>query len=184
MVGEELLIAPVFDESGEVTVYLPAADDWVDYWTGERHAGGQTLHLDVPLDSMPVFVRAGSVIPTRTPTQHVEAGTPEDVTLRVIPDEGETDASFEFYDEDRDQTTTVSARMDADFEAVDVEIDRAERTGLFTLRIEGVSRAPETVRINGDRLTRVDDPPSPGEWQYDPENRVVRIDAPPHEGAA
>jgi alpha-D-xyloside xylohydrolase len=44
-------------------VYLPGAGDWFDFRTGRRHHGGQTLHAEAPLDGLPLYVRAGSIVP-------------------------------------------------------------------------------------------------------------------------
>ena len=45
------------------TVYLPAGRDWYNYWTGEKLTGGQTVTVAAPIDQIPLFVRAGSIIP-------------------------------------------------------------------------------------------------------------------------
>ena len=44
-------------------VYLPSGSDWYDFWTGERYPGGQTIVARAPLETMPLYVRAGSIIP-------------------------------------------------------------------------------------------------------------------------
>ena len=62
MFGPEFLVAPVVDENTRRPVYLPAGS-WVDYWTGATLAGGRTVVVDAPLDVVPVYVRAGAVIP-------------------------------------------------------------------------------------------------------------------------
>ncbi|QSB16405.1 alpha-xylosidase [Natronosporangium hydrolyticum] len=62
--GPDLLVAPIFDPSGEQTVYLPAGESWVDWWTGEVHAGGGYLRVTVPLGQIPLFARYGALIPT------------------------------------------------------------------------------------------------------------------------
>ena len=71
MFGDSLLVAPIVRAGGNVEVYLPVnegcatdGDAWYDYWTGARLVGGQILHYrDLPLDRLPVFVRAGTVVP-------------------------------------------------------------------------------------------------------------------------
>ncbi len=45
------------------SVYLPVGCDWYDFWNGQRYAGGQTIDADAPLDKLPLFVRAGSLLP-------------------------------------------------------------------------------------------------------------------------
>jgi alpha-D-xyloside xylohydrolase len=60
--GPDLLVAPIVDEGTQRTVYLPAGG-WLDYWTGKPVAGGQTVVAEAARDSIPVYVRAGAVIP-------------------------------------------------------------------------------------------------------------------------
>jgi alpha-glucosidase (family GH31 glycosyl hydrolase) len=60
LLGDELLVAPVTEPGVETwPVYLPAGE-WVDAWTGAPHAGAMTLNRPVPLDEIPVYVRAGA----------------------------------------------------------------------------------------------------------------------------
>ncbi|MBI4833018.1 MAG: DUF4968 domain-containing protein, partial [Candidatus Lindowbacteria bacterium] len=72
LLGRKLLIAPVFNETGERTVYLPPGE-WTDFWTGTNHTGPVFLKLVVPLDSIPIFVREDSVLPLCKEMQYVEA---------------------------------------------------------------------------------------------------------------
>lgn len=63
--GRDLLVSPVVDEGAtQWPVYLPQGN-WVDFWTRESYAGQQVIPYAVPLDRIPVFVRAGSQIPVR-----------------------------------------------------------------------------------------------------------------------
>ena len=61
MFGPALLVAPVV-EQGSTTrqVYLPAGTDWYNFWTNEKVHGGQTITVSAPIDTLPLFVRAGS----------------------------------------------------------------------------------------------------------------------------
>jgi alpha-glucosidase len=60
--GDDLLVAPVLTEGvTESDIDLPQGD-WYDYWTGKKYNGGQTIHLPVTLDSIPMFVRGGGFI--------------------------------------------------------------------------------------------------------------------------
>ena len=45
------------------SVYLPSGSDWYDFWTGTTIRGGQTILADAPLETMPLYVRAGSIVP-------------------------------------------------------------------------------------------------------------------------
>lgn len=60
--GPDLLVAPVYRPHPTRSVYLPEGS-WCDYWTGQRHEGPQTLDVAAPLDKIPLFVRAGAILP-------------------------------------------------------------------------------------------------------------------------
>jgi alpha-D-xyloside xylohydrolase len=60
--GEDLLVAPMYQRGMRRTVYLPKGV-WFDYWSGARHEGPTFLEVDVPLDRIPLFARAGAIIP-------------------------------------------------------------------------------------------------------------------------
>lgn len=64
MYGPAFLVAPVTEQGAKQrTVYLPAGCDWYNYWTNERLHGGQTIVADAPIDTLPLFVKAGSIVP-------------------------------------------------------------------------------------------------------------------------
>jgi len=64
MFGPAFLVAPVTDQGATSRdVYLPAGTDWYNFWTNERMKGGQTITVAAPIDTIPLFVRAGSIIP-------------------------------------------------------------------------------------------------------------------------
>ena len=69
MLGDHLLVAPVLQPGGWVTLYLPPGG-WYDYSTGEMVSGGQVVHMQMPLDKIPVFVREGAVIAEGPAVQH------------------------------------------------------------------------------------------------------------------
>lgn len=69
LMGDGLLVAPVVAGEAERAVYLPEGE-WFDYWTGERHAGRQRVTIQVPLERIPLFVKAGTLLPLAEPTLH------------------------------------------------------------------------------------------------------------------
>ncbi|MFC7157801.1 alpha-xylosidase [Halomarina halobia] len=174
LLGEELLVAPVFRETGDVDVYLPEGE-WVDYWSAERYTGGQTLHRTVPLDEIPLFVRAGSILPLHESSQTVQEGSPDEATLRVTPvSTGETRATFDFYDEDRDRVVSLECDIDADGEAIDLSVEDPNATPSFVADVVDIDHPPTTLRVNGEDLRAVDADPARGEWTYDATDRTVR----------
>ena len=97
MFGPALLVAPVV-EQGMTTrqVYLPAGTDWYNFWTNEKLKGGQTVTVAAPIDTLPLFVRAGSILPMGVPVESTNEKQAI-AELRVYPG---ADASFELYNDD------------------------------------------------------------------------------------
>ncbi|MCB0025789.1 MAG: hypothetical protein KDD91_22305, partial [Caldilinea sp.] len=64
--GPDLLVAPVM-EAGvtQRPIYLPAGAQWTNAWSGEVLAGGQTVTVDAPLQTIPLFLRDGATLPIR-----------------------------------------------------------------------------------------------------------------------
>lgn len=97
MFGPALLVAPV-TEQGMTTrdVYLPAGTDWYNYWTGERLHGGQHITAQAPIDTIPLFVRAGSILPLGAPV--LSTAYPQAIAkVRVYPG---ADGDFTLYNDD------------------------------------------------------------------------------------
>ncbi len=70
MFGPALLVAPVVEQGmTSREVYLPAGTDWYNFWTNERLHGGQTMTVAAPIDTLPLFVRAGSILPMGVPVE-------------------------------------------------------------------------------------------------------------------
>ena len=82
MLGDHLLVAPVLQAGGHVSLYLPGGV-WYDYFTGEPRQGGCVLDLQVPLNRIPVFVREGAVLAQGPAVQHTGEITPENRIERV-----------------------------------------------------------------------------------------------------
>jgi alpha-glucosidase/alpha-D-xyloside xylohydrolase len=96
--GPELLIAPVFEKGAvERKVYLPAGDDWYDWWTNTKQHGGQTISRPVTLDIMPIYVRAGAIIPVDPVRQYTGEPVAEPTTIQVYRG---ANGSFTLYDDD------------------------------------------------------------------------------------
>jgi alpha-D-xyloside xylohydrolase len=97
MFGPAFLVAPV-TQQGQTSrrVYLPAGNDWYDFWTNEKVKGGQTITAAASIDTIPVFVAAGSIIPLGAAVQNTS--TPQRIEeIRVYPGR---DADFAVYDDD------------------------------------------------------------------------------------
>jgi alpha-D-xyloside xylohydrolase len=97
MFGPAFLVAPVTEQGATSRqVYLPAGTDWYNYWTNERVKGGQTITVAAPIDTIPLFVRAGSLLPLGT---EVESTHDQQSIARVRVYPG-ADASFTLFNDD------------------------------------------------------------------------------------
>ncbi|WP_254547125.1 alpha-xylosidase [Halomarina pelagica] len=172
LVGTDLLVAPVFEAEGSRDVYLPAGE-WIDVRTDERHEGERTVTVETPLDTMPIFVRAGSVIPEREPTETVRPGTPDDLTFRATLD-ATGEARGRFYDEDGDALIDVrvaTADGTLTVELGDVTADRVTVAVTFATN----HSVPDAVTVGDQRLERVAASPASGEWTVDDGRATVSV---------
>lgn len=97
MLGDWLLAAPVVTQgSTSRLVYLPAGTDWFDFWTGDKHTGGQYIIRKAPLEVLPLYVRAGAVIPLYPLMQYTDEHEVDTLTLAVYPGKG----SYTHYQDD------------------------------------------------------------------------------------
>ncbi len=107
MFGESLLVCPITqanyyekestplqNPATHKAVYLPSGWDWFDFYTDEKHSGGQWIQVPITLDKIPLFVKAGSIIPRTEPLQCTDALDSADITLHIYKG---ADATFTLY---------------------------------------------------------------------------------------
>ena len=193
MFGEALLVAPV-TEPGERDrgIYLPAGT-WYDFWTGERLEGGRGTLARAPLERIPVFARAGAIVPRIEPTQHVlecrwehlilEVYTGADGRFLLYEDDGMTTAYLtgEFaaseivYAESEDRLRIAIGAAEGDFPG------RFERR-TYLVKLIGAEE-PSAVLCDGAPLRKLDSKMdlAAGEsgWRYDARRKVLLVSTPP-----
>ena len=97
MWGDHFLVAPVYENAAAArSVYLPAGA-WWDFWSGTRVDGGKAVSKQVDLATMPLYVRAGAIVPLGPVRQYVDEPAAEPVTLRIYPG---ADGRFTWFDDD------------------------------------------------------------------------------------
>ena len=189
--GDDLLVAPVVTE-GEFKrkVYLPKGT-WFDFGSDEAYVGPLTMTVDAPLDRIPMFVRAGAIVPTRQVVQYTGEAPIDPLTFEIFP---QGQSSRQYYEDDgssydykkgvylletvsvHDQDSTVSVGMSA-------------REGTYkpparsvVLKIHGVVAAPHHVQVDRRELAVVGSPEmlekSTEGAAYDSKARVVWVKTP------
>ncbi len=97
LLGSELLVAPILRQGATArSVYLPAGI-WYDFWTGETHRGGQHVLALAELERLPLYVRAGAILPVLPIQQFVRQRRPREVTLHIWPADSGT---FQWFEDD------------------------------------------------------------------------------------
>jgi len=95
--GKNLLVAPVVEKGATARqLYLPRGD-WYDFWTNERIAGGREISRDVDLETIPLYVRAGSILPLGPVKQYTTEAVDQPLTVLIYSG---ADSSFLLYEDD------------------------------------------------------------------------------------
>lgn len=179
-VGEDLLVAPV-TRVGHRTrkAYLPGstAMRWYDFWENKIYAGGQYIFVDAPMERLPLFVRAGAIIPSCEAQNYVGEKPLAQLHFEVYPDDRSTRTFYEddghTFDYQRGEfcETSLACVMDRD----QVEFTIGERKGNFApvvrellVRIHGQAQAPRAVMVNQKQIATTS-------WQYFGEKGIVQI---------
>lgn len=151
MFGDSLLVAPIVNQ-GETnkSVYLPAGE-WVDFWWGAMRPGSQTISYYAGVDDMPVFVKAGAILPMNLNGTYSVGGTIGNdlasytkLTFRVFP-QGTT--SYSWYD--GASTKTITSTEEYDLNKVTVSVPALTVTS--TLQV--LTKKPSSVTKDGTTLT-------------------------------
>jgi alpha-glucosidase len=128
MLGPSLLVSTITKPREKThAVYLPAEQGWFDFWNGKYFEGGQTIQVPVKPESIPLYVRAGGMIPLGKEMQHVDASPDDERKLMCFP-QGSGTSTFQLYEDDGISTdyqkgkyTLVELTMTADEKTVRVK---------------------------------------------------------------
>jgi len=100
MFGPAILVNPVLKQDAtQRSVYLPGAPLWYDFWTGVSLKGGQDIQAEAPLDRMPLFVRAGSILPLGPEIEYADQNANGPIELRIYSG---ADGSFDLFADEGD----------------------------------------------------------------------------------
>ena len=181
MFGRALLVCPVTQpmyyapESRPLTdvaktrsVYLPQGADWYDFWTGQCYTGGQTLVVEAGLDTLPLFVRAGSIVPLGPVVSYADEAPDVPLHLRVYPGQS---GSFTLYADEGDnynyeqgQFATIRVSWDESARRLTLHARQGSYPGMPTTREFRVSvggglndapSASQTVVYDGREISLI-----------------------------
>nr|WP_316640525.1 TIM-barrel domain-containing protein [uncultured Roseateles sp.] len=180
LLGPSLLVAPVFTEGATTrSLYLPSGASWFDYNTDQRYSGGQQVQVAAPLHQLPMFVRAGSIVPMGPVRQFADQVVEEMLLLDVFPG---ANASFTLHDDDGATTayrngayldSLLSWTEGSGFAQLDVSNTGGTLAAIsrpWWVQVRAWPQAPARVLADGVALAHAASPAAMGEagaWFHD-----------------
>lgn len=146
--GGSILVAPVMTPENRRRVYLPRGA-WVDYWTKQAVAGGQWLDVEAPLETLPLYVRAGAVIPMGPVQQYVDEKPLDPLTVEIYAPAGE--GSFTIHDPEKPE---IAVRYTREGKGLAVEVDGAP--GAVEVLVFPGDGSRQRAEFDGRRQSRVE----------------------------
>jgi len=197
MFGEDLLVAPVITEGDrERSVDLPAGT-WYDFWSGLPSAGGGRVTVGAPVNRIPIFARAGAVIPTQQAVQYTAQAPIAPLTLIAFPPPPQGETTSAYYEDDGTSFgyergvfyrrafhqsivgRTRTLRIDP------VEGSYVPPARSLQIRFRSCLAAPAAVRIGSRAVERDGGAGTAGApvWAYDAAEKSVLVTLPDARGA-
>ena len=165
--GNDLLVAPIVkSDVREKEVYFPKKNNWFDFYTGEKHKGGETNMVSTHIDRIPTFVRAGAFIPMAKPMQTTEEYDANHLILHYYHDASVNKSHGKMYNDDG---ATPDAFLNGKYEILnfeseldkkDLEIEFEIEKGVdyqytnknIELIIHNIKKSPRHIKVNRKRL--------------------------------
>lgn len=179
MFGNNLMVCPVTTKGAQTrTVYLPEGT-WYDYWTGKKYEGKKYVHIVTPLDTIPVFAKAGAIIPMQPEMKYTGEKPVDTITLDIFPG---LNSSFNLYEDDglsldyqKGRFASTEIRTVIQAKSLKLIIRKpagtykpSVHTYLAKIRL-GEAKKPSAVTENGKVLR--------GGWRYDGKEHVLYVES-------
>ena len=140
MFGPSLMVNPVTAPKATYrNVYLPTGSDWYNFWTGKKYSGGQTIPVPTPIDQIPLFVKAGSIIPMGPVIQYAAEKPDAPIELRIYPG---ANGAFNLYEDENDnynyesgEYTIIPIVYNEDSHTLTIEQRKGQFSGMIKDRI-------------------------------------------------
>jgi alpha-glucosidase len=184
MIGKDLLAAPILKPNLTARlVYLPKGI-WFNYWTGVRQEGGRMIQVEAPLETVPLFVRGGGILPTGPEMNWIGEKPVDPLRFEIYPDE-RGEASTSLYEDDgltedylqgRSRRTSVSYRHTPAGDQIDVGAPEGgfapgPRDLIFSLPAASVRR----VMVDGKSLAAGDTNRKGSGWSRQGGRITIRV---------
>jgi alpha-glucosidase len=176
--GRDFFVAPVTTEMVDAEEITLPPGDWYDYWTSEKHASTEKFQLHPRLDEMPLYVRAGAIVPMQPVVQNTGEIPNGPFQLRVYPgddcrgtlyqDDGHTFA----YQKGEILRINYACKLSAGSLTVTSSIEKSAFQPWWTnleLTVYGATAAPKEVHL-GDQIVQ--------QWRFDAQKHAIALTLP------
>ena len=181
--GDQMMICPVTVKGAKSrTVYLPDGD-WIDYWTGEKFSGKSNILVLTPLAKLPIFVKAGAIIPMQPDMQYFGEKPIDPVTLDIYPS-GNSSATL--YEDDglslnyqKGEFAKTNIQCLVQDSGVTVIILPSE--GNFTVADRNytlllhLDKKPVSVTVDGMNINEKSGDQVANAWKFDPDRKTFEL---------
>ncbi len=178
MLGDNILVAPVYGDFNSMEIYLPRGNDWIDFNTKAVYKdGGIITYNTSDINTMPIFLKAGAIIPMRQQSNWIDTKIADIITFEIYP--SRTPSSFTLYEDDGESIdyqkgkygkTTIACehkngitvtiyKMNGDYKGKQSERD-------YSVRINAILNKPKNVIISNQGTSK---------WEYDAKNECINI---------
>ena len=179
--GQDMLVAPVLDPSGNQLVYLPPGS-WRNFFSGKSYAGAASSTQHYATDEIPVFVRAGALVPLQPPELYSDAHPLDRLIVNVF---GAGNGSFDFYEDDGrsldyrqgklahtalEHSTRADGVQSLIIAATQGEYRGQPAARSYELRLHADAR-PHSIALDGTPVAG---------WTWDPARSVAVVNVPAH----
>jgi len=140
MFGPALLVSPVLQpDASRRTLYLPDAPTWYDFWTGQSQNGSREIEVEAPLDRIPLYVRAGSILPLGPEIEYADEKPAGPIELRIYTG---ADGEFVLYHDAGDSYDYEHGAHSL----IPVHWSESSRTWPLEIEKEVISECPRALR--------------------------------------
>ena len=187
MIGSSILVANVLEKGAKTRkVYLPEGATWFDWYTKQAYEGGQTIEVEVSLDSIPMFFRSGAIVPICEDLMNIHKDSIEKLNILIEPSQ---ESSFVLYEDDG----TTNNYKNGDYLKTTISINNKDgikvafdKEGNYKTKVKEMvvnafckDIAPMQVRLEDRKLKmflgKKEWEASAEGWYYDMEQKTAKI---------
>lgn len=177
LLGNNLMVCPITVKDAKTrSLYLPKGT-WFDYWSGKKIDGGKYIHVVAPLDTIPLFVKGGGIIPMQQDMKYTDEQELKTIILDIYPS---GKSSFDLYEDDG----KTLAYQNGKFAITKITCEESN-TGLkimignpkgdflpvkheYKANIRWTGKAPKNVMLNGAAIQKTN-------WNFDAEKNILTV---------